>query len=198
MACPYTARMALDQPSPEPGGKALPDLWLISDARNDAALEDALVALPRGSGFIYRHYHLDLETRRARFHILQKLAQKYGHLTILSDSPVLARKWQADGVYGAAAAMPHGGELLKLVTAHDWKEIVAADRAGADAILLSPVFATRSHPEAKPLGRTRFRMLAQKAKAPVIALGGMNAQRARRMKWRRWAAIDGLGWSKDS
>ena len=185
--------MAQDQPRPDTGQTALPDLWLISDARNDAGLEQALAALPRGSGFIFRHYHLDADERRARFQTLQRAAQKCGHLVIVAGSPILARKWQADGVYGPAAKMPSGGSLLKLVTAHDWREIVAADRAGADAILLSPIFATRSHPGEKPLGTIRFRMLAQKAKAPIIALGGMTVQKARRMNWPRWAAIDGLG-----
>lgn len=184
--------MAQNQPRLKSEESGLPDLWLLSDARNDPGLEQALTALPKGSGFIYRHYHLEPAARYARFQILQRIAQKHGHLVVVSGSPVLARKWQADGVYGAAERMPAAGGLLKLVTAHDWTEIVAADRAGADAILLSPVFATRSHPEAKPLGRVRFRMLAQKAKAPIIALGGMTAAKAQRMNWPRWAAIDGL------
>ncbi|MDN3646677.1 thiamine phosphate synthase [Pontixanthobacter aestiaquae] len=165
---------------------------MLSDERNDAALEDALAKLPHRSGFIFRHYHLTKEERRKRYVALAEVARKYGHLVILSDSPVKAKQWKANGIYGAAQRMPKDDKLLKLVTAHDWKEIVAADRAGADAILLSPVFSTRSHAEAKPLGPLRFRILARKAKAPVIALGGMTKENARRLNWARWAAIDGL------
>ena len=62
----------------------------------------------------------------------------------------------------------------------------------ADAVLLSPVFATRSHPGAPSLGPLRFLLMAQKAALPVIALGGMTAQRAARLRVHRWAAIDGL------
>jgi thiamine-phosphate pyrophosphorylase len=62
----------------------------------------------------------------------------------------------------------------------------------ADAVVLSPVFATRSHPGATPLGPLRFRLLARRAGLPVIALGGMDARRARRIGATRWAAIDGL------
>jgi thiamine-phosphate pyrophosphorylase len=80
---------------------------------------------------------------------------------------------------------------LKLVTAHSLREIAAARRARADAIVLSPVFATRSHPGARTLGPLRLRLLAARAGLPVIALGGMNAARARRIGC-RWAAIDGL------
>ena len=47
--------------------RPLPRLWLLSDERNDAGLEAALRRLPRGSGFIYRHYHLPLAARLARW-----------------------------------------------------------------------------------------------------------------------------------
>ena len=59
-------------------------------------------------------------------------------------------------------------------------------------MLLSPVFATRSHPGGGTLGPVRFRLLARQARLPVIALGGMNAAKARALRWKRWAAIDGL------
>jgi thiamine-phosphate pyrophosphorylase len=71
-------------------------------------------------------------------------------------------------------------------------ELGLAARLGADAALLSPVFATRSHPGGATLGPVRFRLLARQAALPVIALGGMDARRARALRWRRWAAIDGL------
>jgi thiamine-phosphate pyrophosphorylase len=81
---------------------------------------------------------------------------------------------------------------LKLITAHSLREIAAGRRARADAIVLSPVFATRSHPGARTLGPLRFRLLAARAGLPVIALGGMDAARARRLGQAPWAAIDGL------
>ena len=172
--------------------QSLPFLWLLSDPRNDAVLETALAALPKGSGFVFRHYHLHPQARRTRFDMLADIARQRGHRVVLSDSPVTARRWGADGVYGAASRMPRGDTMLKLATAHDWKEIVAAKRVGADGIFLSPVFTTRSHHDAKPLGPVRFRMLAAKAAVPVIALGGMNEHSARRLGWPRWGAIDGL------
>lgn len=79
-----------------------------------------------------------------------------------------------------------------LVTAHSLRELGMARHLGADAVLLSPVFATRSHPKARTLGPLRFRLLAARAGLPVIALGGMDARRAKRLRAGRWAAIDGL------
>jgi thiamine-phosphate pyrophosphorylase len=172
--------------------QTLPDLWLLSDARNDAALESALRRLPRGSGFIYRHYHLPPEERIARWRALLRIARARGHLAILADSTLTAREWGADGIYGAPRALYPTRRLVTLATAHSLRELAEANRARADAVLLSPAFATRSHPGAKALGPLRFRLLARHAVMPVIALGGMTSSAARRLRWPRWAAIDGL------
>jgi thiamine-phosphate pyrophosphorylase len=173
--------------------KPLPALWLISDARNDAGLEAALARLPRGSGLIYRHYHLPGPERLARFRVLKRAARARGHVVILADSALTAREWGADGVYGAPRALyPRRAGLAHLATAHNLAELGLAARLGADAALLSPVFPTRSHPGGAVLGAVRFRLLARQTRLPVIALGGMTPHRGRALRWRRWAAIDGL------
>lgn len=169
----------------------LPSLWLLSDARNDAALEAALRRLPRGSGFIFRHYHLPPAARRARFAALAALARRRGHAMVLAGSMAQARRWGADGAYAAPERLGPGAGL-RLATAHSLRELAAARRARADAVLLSPAFSTRSHPGGAALGPPRFRLLASRAGMPVIALGGMDERGARRLRWPRWAAIDGL------
>jgi len=179
--------------APVARAKTLPALWLISDARNDARLEGALAALPRGSGLIYRHYHLTGPERLARFRALRRIARARGHRIVLADSALTAREWGADGIYGSPRAQwPRRAGLLHLATAHDLAELGLAARLGADAALLSPVFATRSHPGGKVLGPVRFALLARQSPIPVIALGGMTHRRARALGWPHWAAIDGL------
>ena len=161
--------------------------------RNDDVLETALHRMPRGSGFIYRHYHLPDAARFARFDALRRIARAREHTIILADSAQTAREWGADGYYGAPRALaPRRAGLIPLATAHSAAELALALRCGADAALLSPVFATRSHPGGAILGAVRFGLLARRAPIPVIALGGMNAARARALGWPRWAAIDGL------
>lgn len=173
--------------------QTLPALWLISDARNDAQLERALARLPRGSGFIFRHYHLPPQERLARFRQLQRRCRACGHCVVLADSALTAREWGADGIYGSPRALcPRRSGMMLLAAAHDLRELGDARRLGADAALLSPVFPTRTHPGGATLGPLRFRLLARRAAMPVIALGGMNAAGARRLKWVNWAAIDGL------
>ncbi len=170
----------------------LPNLWLISDARNDAALEAALARLPRGAGFVYRHYHLDDAARRTRFDELAAAARAKGHLVILSGSAELAQAWGADGIYSPPESLGAPSPFLRLATAHDAREIALANAAKADGVFLSPVFPTRSHPGGQCLGVATFHDLAAQAEMPVIALGGMTAERARELDWPRWAAIDGL------
>ena len=175
------------------GFQSLPQLWLLSDERNDASLEESLRYLPRGSGFVYRHYHLGDPERRVRFEELRQLAHALDHLVILSDSALTAREWGADGIYGAPRSLyPRRRDMLQIATAHGMDEIAQANRFGADALMLSPAFPTRSHPGAPSLGPARFRLLAYHAQMPVIALGGMSDRTAKRLDWPRWAAINGL------
>lgn len=170
-------------------GQPLPLLWLLSDARNDARLEAALERLPRRSGFVFRHYHLGEAARLARFRALAELAKRHGHVVIVARAD--ARFEGADGTYGPPdrSARPPG---LFLATAHNADEIEAAERANADGIFLSPVFPTRSHPDGATLGAVGFNLLAQHTSLPVIALGGMTAERALELGWPRWGGIDGL------
>lgn len=178
---------------PMPRGQPLPALWLISDERNDAVLDEALVRLPRGSSFVYRHYHLPDAERVERYMALERVARARDHLVILADSALTALEWSADGYYGAPLALtPRRSNLLAIATVHDMREIAQANRVGADAAMLSPVFATRSHPGSGTLGPLRFRQLARYARMPVIALGGMDQRGADRLQWPWWAAIDGL------
>ena len=166
----------------------VPCLVLISDARNDAALERSLARLPRGSALVFRHYHLPPAQRRVRFARLRRLARAHGITVIGARVP---RGWGADGVYGTPreiSALPG----LRLATAHSLAEVGAAVRARADAILLSPVFPTRSHPGGAVLGPVRFALIARQSPVPVIALGGMTRRRAATLPVHGWAAIDGL------
>ena len=138
----------------QPRPQELPHLWLLSDARNDAVLEEALERLPDGSGFVFRHYHLPTGQRRERYEMLRSICRSKMHLIMLSDEPDKARAWEADGVYGPPARMTNAAPMLRIATGHDEAEIAAAEAIGANAVMLSPVFPTRSHPGAPTLARS--------------------------------------------
>ncbi|WP_231562482.1 thiamine phosphate synthase [Sphingomonas sp. 35-24ZXX] len=172
----------------------MPTLWLISDARNDALLERAIARLPRGSGLVFRHYHLPPEQRRQRFVQLAKQIRNRGGVIVLAGDTAMARRWRADGCYGApVSGAGHG--LIRLLTVHDMRELARANAMrGSAQTLISPVFATRTHPGGAHLGVPRFAALARLSRLPVIALGGMTRARAQQngAVIDGWAAIDGL------
>ncbi|TCB59151.1 thiamine phosphate synthase [Acinetobacter terrae] len=62
-----------------------------------------------------------------------------------------------------------------IVACHDLVSMKQAQKMGCDAILLSPVLATETHPEARALGWEQFKNLAAQVEIPVFALGGMQA-----------------------
>ena len=183
---------------PDMAIQTLPDLWLFSDQRNDAVLEQALRQLPEKSGFVFRHYHLDPESRAQRFETLAQIARTLGHLIAVSGQDIDEPKAAINDPYGCRDAVygcrppENADNILYFATAHNEAEIATANSAQADAIFLSPVFPTRSHPGHATLGATRFHQLARLSSSPVIALGGMTATRARELGVTRWGAIDGL------
>jgi thiamine-phosphate pyrophosphorylase len=158
----------------------VPRLVLLTDARNDHGLERALRRLPRGSALVFRHYHLEPVARAARLRVLTRICAMRGIAVV-----------RAGIGYGPAGRLSRRA-ALRLATAHDLRDIGAAVRAGADAVLLSPVFPTRSHPGAPVLGALRFNCLARLSPVPVLALGGMTRRRMAQLRTHGFAAIDGL------
>ena len=74
---------------------------------------------------------------------------------------------------GALSERPLPWLQLVGASCHDAAYLAQATRIGADFATLSPVAATRSHPQTPPLGWPRFHSLAEAAALPVYALGGM-------------------------
>ncbi|TMJ15796.1 MAG: thiamine phosphate synthase [Alphaproteobacteria bacterium] len=164
----------------------LPRLWLFTDERQGERLWRALERLPSGGGVVFRHYSLPAAERRALFDQVREIAQGRRLTLLLAGAPLP----DADGTHGRP------GRGINSRSAHNLRELRAAARAGADLVFLSPVFATRSHPGAPPLGPRRFALIAHQARVPVIALGGMNEERARNLGGAYgWAGID--AWSGD-
>lgn len=168
---------------------SLPRVWMMTDERQGAGLLAAVERLPRGAGIVFRHYRLPERERRALFDQVKAAARRRGLTLLLAGTAAQARAWGADGSHGRGR-----GPGLRTAPAHNLREIRAAERGGAAAAFLSPVYPTRSHPGATTLGPARFALLARRTRLPVLALGGMNPQRARALRGARgWAAVD--AWS---
>jgi 8-oxo-dGTP diphosphatase len=78
---------------------------------------------------------------------------------------------------------------------HNAEELAQAERLGVDFVVLGPVRATESHPEAAPLGWDGFSALREGVSLPIYALGGMkpaDLAKARRHGAQGVAGIRGL------
>ena len=188
-----------------PAAARLPPLWLMTDA---ARLPDPIAALdrlPRGAGIILRHYEGGLEApeRRALAHELAARCRARGLALLVAGSGRLAAEVGADGLHLPEWLLMRGGIAGRwrrrrpdwLITASCHREAMlrAAARAGADAALVAPVFATASHPEVRPLGPLRLARMVRASPLPVFALGGIDAAAARRIGMSGAAGIAGIG-----
>jgi thiamine-phosphate pyrophosphorylase len=155
---------------------------LLALVTDDDRLPDPLRAaraLPKGSLVIVRSR--DTARRHALGEALREETQ--GLILLAADDPVLADRLhglhlpeiRAGQAAHWRARRPH---WLITVAAHAPRGLHAPY---ADAVLLSPVFATGSHPGAASLTAPRARLMARNALLPVLALGGVTAQNAARL-----------------
>jgi len=171
-------------------------LVAITDERRGGDPLAVAARLPAGSWVIFRHY--DAPDRSVLAIRLAALCRKRRLKLLVAGDPALARRLKA-GLHlpDALAAHPtpaiRSWKGLLTAAAHDRRGLRRAARLGADAALLSPVFATLSHPGVKPLGLTAFRRLARGSAVPVIALGGIDRTNVSLLKDAPIAKIAALG-----
>ena len=182
------------------GHAPLPALILMTDDRRLADPLAAAARLPRGAAVILRHYAA--ADRPALARALAALCRRRGIRLLIAGDLGLGRAVGARGLHlpahrvrPGAAGQRSGRRPGWLVTAaaHSFADIVAAKRAGADAVLLSPVFPTASHPGAPALGPLRFALWCRTARLPVYALGGVATGCADRLLGSGAAGIAGIG-----
>ena len=164
-----------------------PSRWLMTDERMGDLLIPTLLTLPPGSGVVFRHYSLSGRDRRALFTQARRIARARRLVLVVARPDRVGR---ADGVHGTAK-----GAGLRTWPAHDRRQAVAGVRAGAALLFVSPVFATRSHPGARPIGAARAAAIGRGLGAGLVALGGMTGRRFRAVRelgFVSWAAVDGL------
>lgn len=171
----------------------VPEVWLFTDerlghARPGDLLWLAIARLPRGAGIVFRHYSLSAHARAALLARVIAAGRRRG-LVVVGSRIAGA----ADGVHRPAHIPAHipartAGKRrprrwqMVTASAHSRTEALAAFRAGADLVFLSPLFETRSHPGTRPLGPLGFGLAVRGLPGPVAALGGMNARRFARLQ----------------
>lgn len=104
---------------------------------------------------------------------------------VINDRVDVALAAGADGVQlghrsmSIASARQAAGDRLWIGrSVHSVAEAVAAEREGADYLLLGTLYATRSHPEVKPAGLALVRETRAAVRLPVIGIGGITTANA--------------------
>lgn len=181
-----------------------PPRFILTDPARQPDPAYAIDVAKAGEGVIYRAY--GKKPSAASLRELGRRARRKHALFLVAGNDRSARLLHVDGLHlpefrlGSpptehmfAAARRPKSPFRVTAAAHSEAAIVRAARAGVDAVLISPVFATPSHPGAKPLGVVRFARLASIARGfglRVYALGGMTETGRGRL---RGAGVAGIG-----
>jgi len=140
--------------------------------------------LPRGAGVVFRAFGAADALDKGR--ALATVCRRRGLVLLVGADPELARRLRADGVHLPERLARRAGVIAALrrrfrvtAAAHDLPAVLAARRAGAEGLVISPVFPSLSPSAGKPLGPMVLAGLVRQARVPTYALGGVNARSAR-------------------
>ncbi len=167
----------------------LPQRFVLTDHARGPDPFEQLAQLTMNDALTLRHYELVKGDRLILARDLRRASRAKGVRLLIAGDDKLALHVGADGLHlpswmtraGWRRAQQTQNGWIVTAAAHCESELRAAEIAGADAALLSPVFPTVSHPGAATLGIVRFAALAVTSTVPVYALGGVTPQSFRQM-----------------
>jgi thiamine-phosphate pyrophosphorylase len=159
----------------------LPTLILVTDEVRHADPISAAQWMPSGSAVLFRHY--GNPDRKNLAEKLAELCRQRNLLLWVGGDVVLARTVGAHGLhlpeFMARRSRPLVPRRMTLtVSAHSFAAIRRAEKIGADAVLVSPIFPSQSHPDRTGLGPGTFRRWVGRSKVPAYALGGIGPSNA--------------------
>jgi thiamine-phosphate pyrophosphorylase len=154
-------------------------MLFFTDPHRTPAPEDTVSLLHRGSAVVYRAF--DSADALSVGRSLAKVARRRGVLLFVGADQNLAIQMRADGLHlperlggRVALIMRLRRRFLITAAAHSLPAARRAFRAGADAVVVSPVFESRSASAGPPLGHRTLAGLVRAAGGPIYALGGVN------------------------
>lgn len=159
----------------------LPPVYVLTHAA-EMGRAPFLAALERGLGrgirlVQVREKEMGRDDLEAFTRQVVTLSQGFGARVVVNGDAALAESAGADGVHLDSRSLMtlRQRPALPLVggSCHDARELEQAQRLGLDWVVLGPVLATPTHPDARLLGWEAFGELVRNYPLPVYALGGM-------------------------
>ncbi len=162
-------------------------LYVITDDNSDGKLLTKVnAALIGGAKPIqYRAKAIRPDERRAMAEKLKKLCDNHNAALIINDFPELVKDIDAAGVHlgqedvsVAQARLLLGHKKIIGVSTHNVDEALKAEMHGADYIGIGAIFPTASKVDIKVVGLKTLTMVRKAVRIPIVAIGGMNPERA--------------------
>jgi thiamine-phosphate pyrophosphorylase len=164
-------------------GKPLPNLMFFTDPERTPDPERVAERLPAGAAVVFRAFGAPDAAARGRR--LREITRRRGLRLLVGADAALTLEIEADGLHlpeRLAAEAPglrtaHPDWLITLA-AHDMAAALNGAAVGADALVVSPVFPSRSPSAGAPLGVEGLKRIVGAVETPVYALGGVRADTA--------------------
>jgi thiamine-phosphate pyrophosphorylase len=161
--------------------------YFITDSSLSRAgnLRDVRAALCAGVKIIqYRQKHKDSRAMYLEAAKLKSLCAK--RMFLVNNRIDLALAIGASGVHLGQDDLPCslarrtlGKKKIIGITVHSLKQALDAVKAGADYLAVSPIFQTRTKPDAgTPRGVALIRRIKKRVRLPLVAIGGINLANA--------------------
>ncbi|MCS7083987.1 MAG: thiamine phosphate synthase [Aquificaceae bacterium] len=161
-------------------------LYAISDRKRRNPVESFRELLERGVRmFQLREKDMSARELYELAKTLRDITKERGALLFINSRVDIAISVGADGVHlprdelSPKVVKSISSSLIVGYSAHSLEEALWAEKEGADYITLSPIFKTRSHPDAKPIGLETLKEVCERVCLPVYALGGVSFERAK-------------------
>lgn len=158
----------------------LPSAWFLTDDNRLHKPEDFIPSLPGDCGVILRDYGLEADIRQRRAETLAALCQQQKRPLLIAGDPDLAKSIGANGVHLSEKILYRfdleqlPSDWIITSSCHGLASLSYLTHPRLSALLVSPVFPTKSHENAPTLGVSGLENIARQTTKPLYALGGVD------------------------
>ncbi len=179
-------------------------LYAITDRSwlgNETLARRVEQALRGGASFVQlREKHMDREALLQEAMEIGALCRRYGVPFVVNDDVEIALACGADGVHVGQEDMAAvearkllGPDKIIGVTCKSVEEAILAEKQGADYLGSGAMFPSTAKPNAEGISMETLREICAAVKIPVVAIGGITAENAERLRGTGIAGVCAVG-----